>query len=1022
MPSGSGPGSKKREREDTVSEGPPDTPERDSVSGAAGSPSTTTTPGNTSAGGGIGVGSGNSTTNFRNVSACNRCRNRKNRCDQKLPKCTNCLKANVRCVGFDPVSKREIPRSYVYYLETRVRNLEALLDSHGVAYPPPSQDFAISETIKPGINVPFPVQEEASPHSAQPADAPPVQSTLDPVLREEEDGERLEKLVNDVGMVSVQGAGDARMLGSTTSGISFARVVFAAVKRSVNQTPTPSEKGGGKSRKMSLSEAAGGATTMRDSFFGLHTKPTIKPAPFPERELGLRLTELYFEHANPQNPVLHRGEFMTLFDRVYATDAKKRTPRELYMLNIVFAIGSGIIVDASNIEQSVAATEPADESGPPNKKRQRMTNQQHQPEEYHSSAIIHLESFLGSASASEGVGGGLEELQAVLLLAGLALLRPVAPGLWYIIGVAVRLSIDLGLHFEEIDHDLDNRATHPDVDMSNDSFGRKQWTRDVRRRLWWCVFNLDRLVSSCVGRPVSVNEAVVTTEFPSMLDDKYITPSGFYKPPNYAERPSYKLITRHYIRLRLLQSEILQVLQQRQADQARRLGANAGNDYILSGLGSPFLQPFHSFRDWRANIDRRLLEWKESSPQQYDTGVSFNPLFLDLNYWQAVIMLYRQSLSVPEQLASELSPATGEDVQSPGSVNFELEEDKQMVFMKVAEAGQMVLRIYRQLHRLKLVNYTFLATHHLFMSGISFLYAIWHSTLVRSQMTIDDVDFTVLAATSVLSDLIPMCPPAEACRDAFVRMSKATISMVMSTTGFGNRSTWGTQSLNNPEGYFGGGNPAVKQEARTPHQSRRQLPKFDMNLRDLFSEEEIASRPLHHQPKLQGFLRHIPKQPPISPQLPTNTSPRASTEANATQPTQQLQTLPQASPPLPVSSSSASLRPPSRNQQPQQPAYQQASPFVDNSASAGANASEPDYSFDNLDFLNDFALTEPGNTGSNGGASFWGQSHAGDGTDLGFNGGVANGGFADDSGAWEASGEVFDAFFFGSGSGGASAY
>lgn len=77
------------------------------------------------------VGNGTSTissSNFRNVSACNRCRLRKNRCDQKLPACTSCEKANVkcvclaifvikydtkhcsRCVGFDPVSKREIPR------------------------------------------------------------------------------------------------------------------------------------------------------------------------------------------------------------------------------------------------------------------------------------------------------------------------------------------------------------------------------------------------------------------------------------------------------------------------------------------------------------------------------------------------------------------------------------------------------------------------------------------------------------------------------------------------------------------------------------------------------------------------------------------------------------------------------------------------------------------------------------------------------------------------------------------------
>ncbi|USW48887.1 hypothetical protein Slin15195_G022060 [Septoria linicola] len=969
MPSGTG---KKREREAEV----PGTPGEGS--NATGSPTTA---------------GGASTTNFRNVSACNRCRNRKNRCDQKLPKCTNCEKANVRCVGFDPVSKREIPRSYVYYLETRVNNLEALLEAHGIAYPRPSEDFAISDTIKPGVNVPFPVLEDGTSQPiVQPPEPPPAQLTLDPALREQDDGERLEKLVNDVGMVSVQGAGDSRLLGSTTSGISFARVVFAAVKRSVHQPQTPSDKAGGKPIKLSATDAAG--PTMRDSFFGLHTKPTIKPAPFPERELGLRLTELYFEHANPQIPVLHRGEFMTLFDRVYAAEPKKRTPRELYMLNIVFAIGSGIIVDTSVVEQSMAAADSADESGQPHKKRQRMANHQHQPEEYHSSAIVHLDSFLGSASTGEGVGGGLEELQAVLLLAGLALLRPVAPGLWYIIGVAVRLSIDLGLHFEDIDHDLDNRATHPDVDVSNDGLGRKQWTRDLRRRLWWCVFNLDRLVSSCVGRPVSVNEAVVTTEFPSMLDDKYITPAGFFKPPNYVERPSYKLVTRHYIRLRLLQSEILQVLQQRQADQARRMGANAGNDFIASKLESPFLRPFHSFRDWRANIDRRLADWKETSPQQYDTGVGFNPLFLELNYWQAVIMLYRQSLSVPEQLASELSPATGDDVQSPGNVNFELEEDKQMVFLKVAEAGQMVLRIYRQLHRLKLVNYTFLATHHLFMSGISFLYAIWHSTLVRSQMTIDDVDFTVLAATSVLSDLIPMCPPAEACRDSFVRMSKATISMVMSTTGFGNRSTLGTQPLNNPEGYFAE-NPEssrVKQEARTPHASRRQLPKFDMNLKDLFSEEEIASRPLHHQPKLQGFLRHIPKQPSVSPQLPTNASPRSSNEAANQSSSSQLQPFPQASP-----SSSAAFQ--AVNQQQQQTYRSFTEP-------APRPSSEPDFSFDNLDFLSEFPGVDPS-------ANFWG--HASDGTDLGFGNGANGGGGFDGSGAFEASGEVFDAFFFGSG-------
>jgi hypothetical protein len=52
----------------------------------------------------------------------------------------------------------------------------------------------------------------------------------------------------------------------------------------------------------------------------------------------------------------------------------------------------------------------------------------------------------------------------------------------------------------------------------------------------------------------------------------------------------------------------------------------------------------------------------------------------------------------------------------------------------------------------------------------------------------DEVDFTILAATSVLGDLIEKCPPAEACRDAFERMSRATVQMC-GTSGLGSQAT-----------------------------------------------------------------------------------------------------------------------------------------------------------------------------------------------------------------------------------------
>ncbi|KAF8853407.1 hypothetical protein BDZ45DRAFT_761892 [Acephala macrosclerotiorum] len=807
-------------------------------------------------GGGKGGKAGQSSS-FRNVSACNRCRLRKNRCDQRLPSCASCEKASVKCVGYDPITKREIPRSYVFYLESRVGYLEKVLQEHNISFAPAD---VLDHSSRPG---PDPTTVQTPSDDGRPAFngndtsiASHKQSPQEAAWNKKQDeSDRVNKLVSNVGSISVQGASDSRYLGST-SGISFARVVFAAVKSSVSGTN--SDRSGVRPSKPpipSKGAAAGpNGTSMRDSFFGLHTKPTIKQAPFPSKEVGRRLVEFYFEHANPQIPILHRGEFNKMFEAAYEEgDKRVRTSRELYMLNMVFAIGSGIFLGDEGHKDKDG------EGKSENQKRRSGLDKQCQPEEYHASAIVHLEACLSSPSSidkTDGFGGGLEELQAVLLLAGFALLRPVAPGLWYIIGVAVRLAVDLGLHYEDGKdlevglEEMPQNATDEDselVRMQNERSarerGRREWVRDFRRRLWWCTYSFDRLVSTCVGRPFGITDQVVTTEFPSLLDDKYITPSGFLEPTGGPGEPSYKHAAYHYFRLRLLQSEILQVLQHQQAQQARATGANQQNPFMHTALPSPFLSKFDSFRSWRIDIDKRLWEWKTSAPTRRETGVGFSVEFLELNYWQCVIMLYRQSLSVPTPFEGEFN--TSDEVNSPNVHSVELREDEERVFLKVAEAGQRVLRLYRQLHRVHLVNYTFLATHHLFMAGISFLYAIWHSSIVRSRLTMDEVDFTILAATSVLGDLIEKCPPAEACRDAFDRMSKATVQMCMSTTGFGS-SAHGlnsrrhsshsqdrshSQAESSSNDYF---SKSLRRQSRGPGAGTgRPKPQFDMALNDL---------------------------------------------------------------------------------------------------------------------------------------------------------------------------------------------
>ena len=744
----------------------------------------------------------NPSSSFRNVSACNRCRLRKNRCDQQLPRCQSCEKARVHCVGYDPITKREIPRSYVYFLEARITYLENLLVENQVDFRgakafegeltngaegvpkvtgPPSASSGQSPTNDDNSNnyksrgngnancFPTSIKDangerelDGNRCGSKPFgdDLPDIHADQDQKV--DHTNERLNNLVSNIGMVSVQGASDPRYQGST-SGISFARVVFAAVKSSV-ATGTSSERMIGRSAERlpppsGIDESSANGSAMRDSFFGLHTRPTVKQAVFPDRELASRLVGLYFEHANPQIPILHRGEFMEMFNRVYSIDEELRSARELYILNIVFAIGAGIIFDTKSApgkpeaekqsgdgerergEDEAENEENGQQNGPKPQKRQKLSSRQFQPEEYHASAIVHLERFLSwspSTDRPDGLGGGLEELQAVLLLAGFALLRPVSPGLWYIVGVAVRLAVDLGLHYEDGtgidsigDGDDGNPARCPkdprnldDDDQENDNKdrpkvdplerGRREFVRDLRRRLWWCVYSFDRLVSTCVGRPFGISDQAITTEFPSLLDDDYITKEGFKTPPP-GEKQSYKHASYHYFRLRLLQSEIQQVLQHQQIRKARRSGKNRRNAFMHKKLSSPFLEGFDSFRSWRSDMHRRMEEWKDSAPSRLETGVQFSLEFLELNYWQAVIMLYRQCLAVPAPLAREMSPA--EDVSTPSLAGTEDCDDEDNIYVKVAEAGQKVLRLYRQLHRVRLVNYTFLATHHLFMAG-----------------------------------------------------------------------------------------------------------------------------------------------------------------------------------------------------------------------------------------------------------------------------------------------------------------
>lgn len=290
----------------------------------------------------------------------------------------------------------------MFYLEARVEQLEGILVENNISFPP-ADDLELCSRTGSGPRSGMSATETGVSDGSEAG----RQQAL--VAADQARSQESRRGVKGQGMPNVVGSTKPRSLASA-SGVSFARVVLAAVQYSVSdQTSNPDKPAG---RRLS----APTGTSMRDSFFGLHTKPTIRPAPFPDEDLGRRLVNLFFEISNPQIPILHRGEFMEVFERVYSTKEAHRLPRELYLLNIVFAIGSGVIIDDGAKAEAQGAAQAAGGG--------KARSIQAEPEEYHASAIVHLESCLSNS------GGGLEVLQAVLLLANFALLRPVPPGLW----------------------------------------------------------------------------------------------------------------------------------------------------------------------------------------------------------------------------------------------------------------------------------------------------------------------------------------------------------------------------------------------------------------------------------------------------------------------------------------------------------------------------------------------------------------------------------------------------------------
>ncbi|CZR58694.1 uncharacterized protein PAC_08586 [Phialocephala subalpina] len=536
-----------------------------------------------------------------NITACLRCRRKKQKCDKKLPSCGPCQKANEECVGYDAVTQRPAPRSYIHSLEERIASLEIKLRDHGIN--------CDGEALLGNATT------RVSPHAAGGRKGSAEESALSIQVG----SETLEAILAKSAQVTVESLSESGSLHvGSGNGISFTRMFLSELQWGGASFPESKNLSSVRLERQDMEYVTFEAPKVLDS----------SPVSLPSKKAAEYLTTVYFELANFSLPILHESTFRVYLTNAYASGEGMQSHGRMKMRNELFCfLAFAIALSALHKTDSSSVSSPVCDS-------------------YHLSALRCLEDV--------GLGVDIESVQVLLLLANYSYLQPSLAGTWKLVGMAVRLAIEQGLHKEPA------QGQYNALEL------------DTRRRIFWVAYSFDRNVGTYLGRPFSCSDGAITTAFPASAPDDAITTDGI----NHNASPfSKKVFALHYFRYRQLQSEMQTVLHER---------------------CPPYLSI--NYIEWQEMMHKRLSDWHASTP--HDTSPSYiaPPEALEISYYTAIILLFRPSPAIPSPSDGALSILAQASSRTIQLYRKSVKEKKLRLFWQAAHnlfaAGTAILYCY----------------------------------------------------------------------------------------------------------------------------------------------------------------------------------------------------------------------------------------------------------------------------------------------------------------------------------------
>ncbi|KAI5833483.1 hypothetical protein K523DRAFT_295915 [Schizophyllum commune Tattone D] len=396
--------------------------------------------------------------------ACESCRRKKIKCDGSEPTCSQCMASGSQCTWLQTKDRAALSRHYVQELEGRLLQMETLfnqlapvLDQIGIS----TNGGNLAEIQRAIPSIPAEnITKAANMLNNTPAQPPPAEPS--PIKVEEDD------VSDSFGQLAVDEYGHGRWMGGSSS------MSLIQSLRQITTTPlqhqSPMEENPPESGPNKLFFPA-------TVFFGkVRALPGPEEVEYPERELADRMVDAYFSRLHYLLPVIDKPTFMkqyvSLMDNTHDIVKHRTETAFISLVFAVFACGAPIVFPDRMDDGGMGMIY------------------------YERALILH---YISHAKIQ------VEHVQCFTLLSSFLCAVNCLPQAWLLIGQAVRMSQDLGLH----------RSPRRQRNLS-------EVQKETHRKIFWGVYVMDRMLALSLGRPLGINDADCDVEQLVPVDDDYL--------------------------------------------------------------------------------------------------------------------------------------------------------------------------------------------------------------------------------------------------------------------------------------------------------------------------------------------------------------------------------------------------------------------------------------------------------------------------------------------------------------------